>query len=262
MTTPSSPSPSNRKKSSSPEQGSRRQARAEETARKQRQKRLMMLLAVVLVVAVAGATIFAIVTSQKKDSPSELVASPMALDAIPQSGMTIGLAGAPVTVVEYADFQCPYCGAFALQMEPALIQKYVATGQVRFEFQPMPILSPLALDSPSNESVRAAEGGMCAADQGKFWNFYSLLFSKQTGENVGDFTLEKLIGYAQEGGLDVPTFTTCMTNRTHLQSVLDSRQKGTDAGVSGTPTFFVNGTKVLGYGKLEETIQAAIDAKS
>ncbi|MGN6483074.1 MAG: DsbA family protein [Thermomicrobiales bacterium] len=259
MTTPSSPSP--RRKSSTPDHRSRRQARAEEAARSQRQKRLLTLLAVVLVVAVAGATVFAIVTSQKDSSPTPL-ASPMALDAIPQSGMTIGLDSAPVTVVEYADFQCPYCGNFALTMEPELIQKYVATGQVRFEFQPMPILSSLALDSPDNESVRAAEAGFCAAVQNKFWPFYSLLFSKQTGENVGDFTLEKLIGYAQEGGLDVTTFTTCMTNRTHLQAVLDSRQKGVDAGVSGTPTFFVNDTKVLGAVNLEQTIQSAIDAAS
>lgn len=260
MTTPSSPSP--RKKPASSERTSRRQARAEEAARKHRQKRLVTLLAVVLVVAVAGATIFAIVTSQDDSGPAELAASPMALDAIPQSGMTIGLDSAPVTVVEYADFQCPFCANFALTIEPQLIQTYVATGKVRFEFQPMPILSSLPLDSPQNESVRAAEAGICAADQNRFWDFYSLLFSKQSGENVGDFALEKLIAYAQEGGLDVPTFTSCMNNRTHLQAVLDSRQKGIDAGVSGTPTFFVNGTKVVGYGKLEETITSAIDAAS
>ncbi|MGC4190382.1 MAG: thioredoxin domain-containing protein [Thermomicrobiales bacterium] len=259
MTTPSSPAP--RKKPSSPNRTSRRQARAEEAARKARQKRLMSLLAVVLVVAIVGVSGFAYWTS-KDDSPSELVASPMALSAIPQSGMTIGMTDAPITVIEYADFQCPFCANFALQMEPQLVQNYVATGQVRFEFQPMPILSSLALDDPANESVRAAEAGICASDQGKFWDFYSLLYTKQSGENIGTFTLDKLIGYAQEGGLDVPTFTSCMNNRTHLQEVLNSRQQGINAGVSGTPTFFVNGTKVVGYGKLEETIQATIDAKS
>ncbi|MGC4106417.1 MAG: thioredoxin domain-containing protein [Thermomicrobiales bacterium] len=261
MTTPSSPSP-RKKSTSSPDRTSRRQARAEEAARKQRQKRLMTLLAVVLVVAIAGTAVFAVITSQGNDTTAKPLASPMSLDAIPQSGMTLGVADAPVTVIEYADFQCPYCANFALQQKPEIVQKYIATGQVKFQFQPMPILSSLALDDPNNESVRAAEGGYCAADQGKFWDFYALLYSKQTGENVGNFTTEKLISYAQEGGLDVTTFTTCLNNRTHLQDVLDSRQQGTDAGVTGTPTFFVNGTKILGSGKLEETIESALHAAS
>lgn len=255
MTSPSSPS--TRGKSSS----SRRQARAEEVARKHRQKRLMTLLAVVLVVAVAGVTVFAIINSQDDSTPDSLPAR-MAIDDIPQSGMTIGLDNAPVTVIEFADFQCPFCANFALQQEPDLIKNYVATGQVRIEFQPMPILSSLAIDDPSNESARAAEAGFCAADQGKFWGFYSLLFSKQTGENVGNFTLTNLAAYAQESGLDVTTFTTCMNNRTHLQDVVDSRQKGIDAGVSGTPTFLVNGTRILGYGGLDKAIQDALDAQS
>ncbi|MGB3330460.1 MAG: thioredoxin domain-containing protein [Thermomicrobiales bacterium] len=221
----------------------------------------MVLLAVVLVVAVAGVTTFAIINSQD-DAAAPPAASPMSLASIPQSGMTIGLDSAPVTVIEYADFQCPYCANFALNIEPGLIEKYVATGQVRFEFQPMPILSRLALDDPANESVRAAEAGFCAADQGKFWDFYTLLFSKQTSENVGNFTLTNLAAYASEGGLDVGTFTTCMNNRTHLQAVLDSRQQGTNAGVTGTPTFLVNGTRVLGYANLDQTIQDALNAAS
>jgi protein-disulfide isomerase len=256
MTTPSTPSP--RKKPASPDRRSRRQARAEEEAKRKRQKRLMTLLAAVLVVAVAGVTVFAIINS-RDESKNTPLASPMALDQIPRSGMTIGATDAPVTVIEYADFQCPYCANFALQLEPELIQNYVATGKVRFEFQPLPIISVdlkgKQITDPSAESVLASEAGFCAADQNTFWEFYSLLFSKQTGEEVGDFTLEKLIGYAKEGGLDVDAFTTCMTNRTHLQDVVDSYQRGKAAGVTGTPTFFVNGTKVLGYGQLEQTIQ-------
>lgn len=255
MTSPSSPTSRENPTSS------RRQARAEATARAQRQKRLVTLLAAVLVIAVAGATIFAIISSRQDSGPGPLT-SRMALDSIPQSGMTIGLDNAPVTVVEYADFQCPFCANFALKIEPDLITKYVATGQVRIEFQPMPILSSLPLDDPTNESVRAAEAGYCAADQGKFWDFYSLLFSKQTGENVGNFTLTNLAAYAHEGGLDVTTFTTCMNNRTHLQEVVNSRQKGADTGVSGTPTFLVNGTRILGYGGLEAAIQDALNAGS
>lgn len=254
-------SSSSGKNRNAPDSKSRRQLRAEEAAKNQRQKRLVTLLAVVLVVAVAGATIFAIVTSQKDDA-NNATASPMALDAIPQSGMTIGNADAPVTVIEYADFQCPFCANFALSLEPKIIETYVATGQVRFEFQPMPILSSKALDDPTNESVRSAEAAMCAADQDKFWDFYHLLYTKQTGENVGDFTDANLNAYAKEAGLDTTAFSTCLTNRTHLQDVQNSLNQGQTAGVSGTPTFFVNGTKVLGSGGLEQAIKDALNAGS
>lgn len=264
MTAPSSPSPRSKSGPSTSARKPRRQARAEEAAKRKRQKRLIMMLAGVLVVAVAGVTVFAILTSQ--DERTTPVASPMALDQIPRSGMTIGAADAPVTVIEYADFQCPYCANFALQMEPELIEKYVATGKVRFEFQPLPIISVdmkgKQITDPGAESVLAAEAGYCAADQNRFWEFYSLLFSKHTGEEVGDFTLDKLIGYAQEGGLDVSAFTSCMTNRTHLQDVVNSYERGKAAGVTGTPSFIVNGTRVLGYGGLEKTIQDALNAGS
>ena len=219
----------------------------------------------VLVLIVAGITIFFIVNNNDKNSTSPLAVATVEYQSIPSEGMTLGDPNAPVTFVEYADYQCPYCKQFALQTEPKLIEDFVKTGKVKYEFRPMPILSPLPLDNKGNESVRAAEASMCAMDQGKFWDFHHLLFQKQNGENVGIFSDANLTAYATDAGVDIPTFSTCLSSNTYQKTVLDSRAQGIKEGVSGTPWLFINGTHVPlttgGYDKVKQQIQAAIDGQ-
>lgn len=219
----------------------------------------------VLVLIVAGITIFFIVNTNDKNSTSPLAVATVEYQGIPSEGMTLGDPNAPVTFVEYADYQCPYCKQFALQTEPKLIEDFVKTGKVKYEFRPMPILSPLPLDNKGNESVRAAEASMCAIDQDKFWDVHHLLFQKQNGENVGIFSDANLTAYATEAGLDAPTFSTCLSSNTYQKAVLDSRAQGVKDGVTGTPWLFINGTHVSlttgGYDKLKQQIQAAIDGQ-
>ena len=105
----------------------------------------------------------------------------------------------------------------------------------------------------------AAQASECAADQGKFWEYHDLLFDKQNGENVGTFTKENLVSYAKELGLDVAKFEPCVKNDETLQRVVTDTNEGRQVGVTGTPTFFINGKPLVGA-QPAEAFQAQINA--
>ncbi len=173
--------------------------------------------------------------------------------AITQSN-TMGDPKAPVHIVEYGDFQCPYCLKFWSETEPQLIEEYVNTGKVYFEYRSFPILGP--------ESFTAAEGAYCAGDQGKFWEFHDTLFTNWTGENVGDFTKEKLIKYAEALRLDMREFKSCLGEEKYKGRVEQDKAQGEADGVHATPTFFINGVKVEGaqpYDILKKLIEDALN---
>jgi predicted DsbA family dithiol-disulfide isomerase len=151
---------------------------------------------------------------------------------------TMGDPDAPIYIIEYGDFQCPYCLQFWRETEPKLIEQYINTGKVYFEFRSFPFLG--------EESVRAAEAAYCAGDQGKFWEYHDTLFENWTGENVGDFTDEKLIGYAKENSLDMTLFESCIRERMHKGTVEQDLVMAEADGVHATPTFIINGYKVEG----------------
>jgi protein-disulfide isomerase len=151
---------------------------------------------------------------------------------------TMGDPDAPIHMIEYGDFQCPYCLRFWEETEPQLIEEYVNTGKVYFEFRSYPIIGP--------ESTAAAEAAYCAGDQGKFWEYHDTLFTNWTGENAGDFTREKLRGYAESVKLDVKLFEQCMDEEKHKETVDQDMVNAQKDGVHATPTFIINGEKVEG----------------
>lgn len=146
--------------------------------------------------------------------------------------------GAKVTIIEFSDFQCPFCGRYQQTVHPALFKEYVDSGKVNFVYKHSAFLG--------QESVWAAQAAECAADQGKFWEYHDLLFSRQNGENQGAFNKDKLIGFAKEMGLDMAKFEPCLTNDETLARVTADTQEGQKAGVRGTPTFFINGQPLVG----------------
>ena len=152
---------------------------------------------------------------------------------------TMGDPNAPVHIVEFGDFQCPYCLRFWSDTEPQLIEEYVNTGKVYFEYRSVgEFLGP--------ESAWAAEGAYCAGDQGMFWEFHDTLFTNWTGENVGDFTKDNLIKYAKTLDIDINEFESCINDGKHEATVKQDAADAEAAGVRATPTFFINGTKVEG----------------
>lgn len=150
----------------------------------------------------------------------------------------MGDPNAPVHMIEYGDFQCPYCLQFWQETEPQLIEEYVNTGKVYFEYRSFAFLGP--------ESKLAAEAAYCAGDQERFWEYHDTLFTNWSGENVGDFTAEKLIQYAATAGLEMESFKKCLSDEKHRETVRQDAARAEADGVHSTPTFIINGTKVEG----------------
>lgn len=164
----------------------------------------------------------------------------------------IGDPDAPVVIVEYTDFQCPYCSRHFQQTYPQIIENYVDTGQVLYVFKDFP------LTSIHPQAVTAAEAARCARDQGAYLEMHDMLFGRQ-GEwnNQGD-AASIFSSYASDLGLDTETFAGCLESHEHRDAVMADLDEGTRLGVRGTPGFFINGHFVSGaqpYSVFEQAIQ-------
>lgn len=143
----------------------------------------------------------------------------------------LGPEGAVVTIIEFGDFRCSFCRRFQDETVAPLLERY--EGQVRFVWRDYPILG--------QGSFEASIAGECADDQGQFWQFHDLLFADQA-----NFTREGFIAKATQLDLDVAQFTTCYDNQQHRDEILADYQAGESLGVTGTPTFFINGRPLIG----------------
>lgn len=164
---------------------------------------------------------------------------------------TLGNKDAKVLVVEWADFQCPFCRRFFDEVEPQIKKNYIDTGKIRFAFRDFAFLG--------TESNDAANAARCAADQNKFWEFHDYLYSHQGQENSGTFSKDNLKQFGAALGLNTGKFNSCIDNDTHAKEVSDDVAAGRSAGVSGTPTSFVNGTQLVGA-QPYSAFKAAIDS--
>ncbi|GBD11543.1 Disulfide bond formation protein D [bacterium HR23] len=143
-----------------------------------------------------------------------------------------------VSVTVFFDFQCPYCGQFARESEPKLREDYIRRGVVSLRAVHFPILG--------GESWMAAQAAECAREQGRFWEYYDLLFQRQAGENRGTFSPRNLKAWARELGLDGALFDACLDSGRSLAKVEQDFQEGRRLGVSATPSFLVDGQLVQG----------------
>lgn len=141
----------------------------------------------------------------------------------------LGPPDAPVTLVEYGDFECPLCGRAYAELKRALQQ---LSGKVRFVFRHFP------LHEEHPHAQHAAEVAEAAAAQGKFWEMHDLLYQRQG--QLGD---EDLVRYARELGLDAERVRRELAAHVHAQRVREDYASGTASGVTGTPRFFINGRR-------------------
>jgi len=137
-----------------------------------------------------------------------------------------GSASAPLTVVEFSDFECPYCGRYMRETNPQLQHDYVDTGKIRYVFRHYPLtgLHPHAM--------KAAEAGECGRVQGKFWPLHDRLFANQKSLET-----PSLLDHARAAGLDMKAFETCLNGQAAAAVQVDI-DAGNRAGISATPTFF------------------------
>lgn len=197
------------------------------------------LLFVILTLAVAGGVF--LILGGKSNAPAPIsdgVASeqPAPVDeSLPQ--LIIGDENAPITIIEYGDFQCPICKRFFDQTEPQLISEYIDTGKAKLEFR---IETHIGA-----ESVLAGEAAYCAAEQNQFKAMHDALFSRQRGTNSGTFSVSNLKKIAGEIGLGQQEFDTCMDEEQYKAAVIASDEAASKV-ISGTPTFFIGEHKISG----------------
>ena len=169
--------------------------------------------------------------------------------------MALGDVDAPVVMVSYSDFQCPFCGRFARDTEPVLVEKYVEDGTLRIEWRDFPYLG--------QESTTAALAGRAAAAQGRFWEFHDAMYADQPSPNSGAIDQEHLDTMAEEIGLDVADFRRDMAGPQAQQAMAADFTEGQQIGVTGTPAFIINGQPVIGAqptATFEQVIEDAADA--
>lgn len=147
----------------------------------------------------------------------------------------LGDPDARVILVEFGDFQCPFCARFFQTTEQDIIEKYVKTGKVRFVYRDFPI------SAIHSEAQKSAEASECADEQGKFWPYHNILYQRQN-----ELGLQNYKKWAVELGLDAKQFNECLDSGKYAQEVEKDLQDGQAAGVNGTPTTFVNGRVVQG----------------
>ena len=143
----------------------------------------------------------------------------------------LGNPSAPVTLIEFGDYQCHFCNVFFHSTEGDILKNYVETGKVKIIFKDYNIIGP--------DSVSASYGAHCAKDQGAFWEYHDILYSNWTGENNGWASSKNLEKFANEIGLDMDVWTQCMLDGKHSQTILASNEDAKSLGITGTPAFFV-----------------------
>lgn len=145
----------------------------------------------------------------------------------------LGAADAPITIIEFADFQCPYCQQHALETYPLLLADY--GDQIRFVYKDFPI------SSIHPDAFPAALAAQCALEQDAFWEYHDLLFSGRLG-----LGRESYLAYAGDLGLDVTEFTACFDGERYTDAVQADYNFAVELGISSTPTFIINGIALVG----------------
>jgi protein-disulfide isomerase len=154
---------------------------------------------------------------------------------------SLGQSDAPVVIVEFSDYQCPFCQRFAQTTLPGLKTDYIEAGKVRYVFRDFPIASI------HPQAHKAAEAAHCAGDQGKYWEMHHRLFQNQ--RSLG---LPQIKVYARDAGLDMAAFEACLDQGKYTAKVEKNVADGGAAGISGTPSFVVG--KLLPDGTIEGSL--------
>jgi protein-disulfide isomerase len=232
--------------------------RAAEAAQARRQR--LWILGGVLALAVAVVAVIAIAGSGGDDKPTakkgEIIPGQIETNArfagIPQRGIAVGNPKAPVTLVEFADLQCPFCRNYSTGVMPTIIDRYVRTGKVRMEFRNVSFIG--------NDSLRGAQMAGAASLQNKLWQYVDLFYLNQGEENSGYVTDEFLtrIGRAVRG-LDVQKAMNDRSLPSVQRALTDAQTEWTVAGFSGTPAFLLGPTGGRLESMLGEQVAPTVD---
>ena len=169
----------------------------------------------------------------------------------------LGNAAAKVTIVEFSDFQCPFCKSYIDDTHSQIKTKYIDTGKVKLVYRHFP------LTSIHPNAYKAAIASECANGQNKFWEYHDILFKNQetwSPQTAADASTS-FVSYAQQIGLDTDLFQSCIDSEKDKKGVDDDMSAGNKAQVDGTPAFFINGYRLIGaqpFSAFEKTIEDAL----
>ncbi len=182
--------------------------------------------------------------------PSQNLPTKVAVSA--DDDPVLGKSNAPVTIVEFSDFECPFCGRHFSQTHPDIVKNYIDTGKVKLVYRDFPL-------SFHPNAEKAAEAAECANEQGKFWEMHDKLFSNQQSLSVANYKQ-----WAKDLKLDSAKFDSCLDSGKYASEIAKDEADGTKYGVSGTPSFFIDGQLLVGaqpYSAFQQAIDAALAAK-
>ncbi len=166
---------------------------------------------------------------------------------------------APVTLIEYGDYQCPFCGKMFSQVEPQLREEYIKTGKVKMVYRNFQFLG--------TESTNAGASAECAKDQGKFWAYHDELYKAEIAdgkENSGNLNRALFVSLAGKAGLDANAFASCYDSNKYVAQVEKDKNDAGAIGVNSTPTNYINGQMVQGaqpYSAFKSVIDIALQKK-
>jgi protein-disulfide isomerase len=215
-------------------------------------KRVLLIIGLVVVLSAAAFIVY----SRRADAPmhGDEIVTKQAGEPVQETNdseprLVIGNPEAPLTIIEYGDFGCPICKRFFEQTEPQLVRDYVDTGRVKIEFRVETHIGP--------DSVRAGEAAYCAAEQNAFKSYHDQLYFHQGRDR---FSADNLKAFAGGGVIpDKPKFDACVDSGKYRATVEASHNEA-QAKISGTPTFFVGGQKIVGA-QPYSVFKAVIDAE-
>jgi len=188
----------------------------------------------------------------KEEDNKQQATQPWASDGDP----FLGPEDAKVTIVEFSDYQCPFCRIFAEETFGDLKKEYIDSGKsVKFVYRDFPL-------SIHPSAIISAEATHCADDQNKYWEMQDKIFKEQAklGQNTIQYEKQDIVGWAQELNLNMNEFMACLDGGKYKDEVEKDLQDGISAGVTGTPTFFINGYKIVGAQPLT-TFETIIDGE-
>ena len=190
--------------------------------------KLYIMLAVAI--AVASALIVYNVSTQSDDTSPDIQTISLVSTLVDNASPAIGSPDAPITLVEFGDYQCHFCHQFFVNTKDRIIADYVDTGKVRMIFKDFTIIGP--------DSIRAAEGSRCAQEQNLYWEYHDILYHNWDGENTGWASDANLHSLAAEAGLDVNTWSECLNSGRYSDAISSSGDDARDLDITGTPSFF------------------------
>lgn len=218
---------------------------------------MLMLLMGGGVALVFAAVIFAVITSSRVNLSDRQIKKPELTEVEQYDISSLGDPEAPVVIEAYSDFSCSHCADFALNTADLLEEEYIKTGQATIVFKTVGFLAEIPV------LQQAVESAYCAGEQGAFFQFHDLIFANQAQlftNRTADIS-RTMRTFADILNLDLEDFDSCVLDVKYQALVSSNQAEAAEKGVTGTPTFFVNGVKLVGnqpYENFQQAIEAAL----